>query len=181
MTFIVAISAAVALLAGMLPWPDRLSAPLAIVLAALAGPLTALLVSDVRIVPAAVLAIVVASIIAAFRRLRTLTLPLIASPALNVADVVSEGSGEGALEGASDAVASASDTAVTGAALAPKSARLQAAGPQARRPGQSARQLLRWPPSCPSAPLCTSWRKFSCLKRLTRASEGPIADPRARQ
>lgn len=120
MTFIVAISAAVALLAGMLPWPDRLSAPLAIVLAALAGPLTALLVSDVRIVPAAVLAIVVASIIAAFRRLRTLTLPLIASPALNVADVVNEGSGEGALEGASDAVARASDTAVTGAALAPE-------------------------------------------------------------
>lgn len=119
MTFIVAISAAVALLAGMLPWPDRMSAPLAIVLAVLAGPLTALLVSDVRIVPAAVLAIVVAAIIAAFRRLRTLTLPLIASPALNVADLVSEANGEGALQGASDAALSASGTAVTGAALAP--------------------------------------------------------------
>ncbi|MET4003225.1 MULTISPECIES: permease [Arthrobacter] len=72
MTAIVAISAAVALLAGMLPWPDRVAAPLAIILAVLAGPLAALVFSDVRIVPAAVLAIVVASIIAAFRRLRTL-------------------------------------------------------------------------------------------------------------
>lgn len=81
MNLIVAISAAVALLAGMLPWPDRVNAPLAIVLAVLAGPLAALLFSDVRIVPAAVLAAVVASVIAAFRRLRTLAGPLGASAA----------------------------------------------------------------------------------------------------
>lgn len=81
MTLIVAISAAVALLAGMLPWPDRVNAPLAIVLAVLAGPLAALPFSDVRIVPAAVLAAVVASVIAAFRRLRTLAGPLGASAA----------------------------------------------------------------------------------------------------
>ncbi|MHA7175386.1 hypothetical protein ACX80D_01905 [Arthrobacter sp. Sr24] len=76
MTLIVAISAAAALLAGMLPWPDRVNAPLAIVLAVLAGTLAALLFSDLRIVPAGVLAAVVASVIAAFRRLRTLAAPL---------------------------------------------------------------------------------------------------------
>lgn len=79
MTLIVAIGAAVALLAGMLSWPDRVIAPLAIVLAVLTGPLAALLFSDLRIVPAAVLAAVVASVIAAFRRLRTLATPLGAS------------------------------------------------------------------------------------------------------
>ena len=73
MTLITAISAAVALLAGMLPWPDRVGAPLAIVLAALAGPLAALVFSDLRIVPAAVLGALVAAVIASFHRLRTLT------------------------------------------------------------------------------------------------------------
>ncbi|MHA7268236.1 permease [Arthrobacter sp. HLT1-20] len=73
MTLIVAISTAVALMVGMLPWPDRVVAPLAIVLAALAGPLAALMFSDVRIVPAVVLGVLVAAIVAAFRRLRTLT------------------------------------------------------------------------------------------------------------
>jgi hypothetical protein len=46
---------------------------LAIVLAALAGPLAALMFSDVRIVPAIVLGALVAAVVAAFRRLRTLT------------------------------------------------------------------------------------------------------------
>lgn len=73
MTLIVAISTAVALMVGMLPWPDRVVAPLAIVLAALAGPLAALMFSDVRIVPATVLGVLVAAVVAAFRRLRTLT------------------------------------------------------------------------------------------------------------
>lgn len=72
MTLIVAISAAVALLVGMLSWPDRVLAPLSIVLAALAGPLAALLFSDVRIVPAAILGVLVGAVIAGFRRLRTL-------------------------------------------------------------------------------------------------------------
>lgn len=82
MTLIVAISAVMALLAGMLPWPDRTAAPLAIILAALAGPLAALLFSDVRILPAAVLGVVVAAVIAAFRRMRTLA----AAPAAPSAD-----------------------------------------------------------------------------------------------
>lgn len=81
MTLIVGISAAMALLAGMLPWPDRAAAPLAIVLAGLAGPLAALLFSDVRILPAAVLGVVVAAVMAAFRRLRTLAAPLAAAAA----------------------------------------------------------------------------------------------------
>ena len=75
MTLIVAISAAVALLAGMLPWPDRVLAPLTIALAVLAGPLAALLFSDVRIVPAAILGALVGAVIAASHRLRTLTGP----------------------------------------------------------------------------------------------------------
>jgi hypothetical protein len=75
MTLIVAISAAIAILAAMLPWPDRAVAPLAIGLAALAGPLAALLFSDVRIVPAMVLGLISGAVIAAFRRLRTLSLP----------------------------------------------------------------------------------------------------------
>lgn len=114
MTFIVAVSAAVALLVGMLPWPDRLSAPLAVVLAALAGPLTALLFSDVRIVPAAILAIVVAAVIAAFRRLRTLTAPLTASAAPSNAGFVSDENGEGAL-------VSTSEDALVDASSAPES------------------------------------------------------------
>ncbi|ALE93007.1 permease [Arthrobacter alpinus] len=75
MTLIVAISAAVALLAGTLPWPDRVAAPLAIVLGALSGPLAALLFSDLRIVPAVILGALVAAVIASFRRLRTLAGP----------------------------------------------------------------------------------------------------------
>jgi hypothetical protein len=76
MTAITAISAAVALVVGMLPWPDRVVAPLAIVLSALAGPLAAILFSDVRIIPAAVLGALMAAVIAGFHRLRTLTGPM---------------------------------------------------------------------------------------------------------
>ncbi len=76
MTLITVISAAVALAVGMLPWPDRALAPLAVVLSALAGPLAALLFSDLRIIPAAVLGALVAAVIASFRRLRTLTRPV---------------------------------------------------------------------------------------------------------
>lgn len=73
MTLIVAISAAVAIAVGMLPWPDRVLAPLAIVLAALAGPLAALIFSDVRVMQAAVLGVLVGAVMAAFRQLRTLS------------------------------------------------------------------------------------------------------------
>lgn len=76
MSMIVAISAVVAMVVGMLPWPDRVAAPLGIVLAALAGPLAALVFSDLRILPAAVLGALVAAFIASFHRLRTLGGPL---------------------------------------------------------------------------------------------------------
>lgn len=75
MSTFISISAAVALLIGMLPWPDRVNAPLAIVLAGLAGPLAATLVSDVRIVPAAIIGVLIGAVIASFRSLRTLTGP----------------------------------------------------------------------------------------------------------
>lgn len=75
MTLIVAASTTVAIVVGMLSWPDRVLAPLTIALAALSGPLAALLFSDVRIVPAAVLGLIVGAVIAAFRRLRTLAGP----------------------------------------------------------------------------------------------------------
>ncbi|MCQ9164564.1 MULTISPECIES: permease [unclassified Arthrobacter] len=76
MTVVAATGAGVALVIGMLPWPDRVLAPLAIVLAALAGPLAALLVSELRIVPAAVIGALVAAVIASFHRLRTLSGPV---------------------------------------------------------------------------------------------------------
>ena len=50
--------------------PHRI--PLALLALLLAGPLAALLFSDVRIVPAAVLGVLVGAVIAGFRRLRTL-------------------------------------------------------------------------------------------------------------
>lgn len=75
MTLIVGISAVVALLAGMLPLPERAVAPLAIGLAGLAGPLAALLFSDVRILPAMALGVLAGAVIAAFHRLRTLANP----------------------------------------------------------------------------------------------------------
>lgn len=68
---ITGISALVALLVGMIRWPDRVVAPLAIVLSALAGPLAALLFSDVRILPAAVIGALMAAVIVSFRRLHT--------------------------------------------------------------------------------------------------------------
>jgi hypothetical protein len=72
MTLITAISAVVALLVGMIRWPDRIIAPLAVVLAALAGPLAALLFSEVHVVPAAVIGALMAAVIVSFRRLGTL-------------------------------------------------------------------------------------------------------------
>lgn len=75
LTLIIAISTAVALLVGTINWPDRVLAPLAIALAALAGPLAALLFSDVRVVPAAILGLLAGAVITSFRRLRTLAGP----------------------------------------------------------------------------------------------------------
>lgn len=73
MTLITVVSAGVAILVGLLPWPDRVNAPLAIGLAALTGSLAALLFSDLRILPALVIGVLVGAVIAAFHRLRTLS------------------------------------------------------------------------------------------------------------
>jgi len=72
MLLVAAISAAVALLAGLIRWPDRIVAPLGIVLAGLAGPLAGLVLSDVAVLPAAIFGVVVGAVLVSFRRLVTL-------------------------------------------------------------------------------------------------------------
>ncbi|MCZ2402124.1 permease [Paenarthrobacter sp. Z7-10] len=75
MMLITGLSAAVALLVGLIRWPDRVIAPLAVGLAALTGPMAALLFSDVRIVPAAIIGAVVAAVLMSFRHLAGLAGP----------------------------------------------------------------------------------------------------------
>ena len=63
------ISIVVAALACLLPFPDRLAGPVAVVLAALAGPLGALLLTDVPALPAAVVGVACGVVLAGSRRL----------------------------------------------------------------------------------------------------------------
>lgn len=86
MTWIAGLSAVVVLLLGMIRWPDRIIAPLGLVLGGLAGPLAALLFSDVHILPAAVIGLVIAAVLLSFRRLAS-----IASPLGNVAGSIAMG------------------------------------------------------------------------------------------
>ena len=72
MLLVAAISAAVALLTGLIRWPDSIVAPLGTVLAGLAGPLAGLVLSDIAVLPAAVFGVVVGAVLASFRRLATL-------------------------------------------------------------------------------------------------------------
>lgn len=72
MLLVAAISAAVALLAGLIRWPDSVVAPLGIVMAGLAGPLAGLVLSDIAVLPAAIFGVVVGAVLASFRRLATL-------------------------------------------------------------------------------------------------------------
>jgi hypothetical protein len=77
MLLVAGVSAAVALLASLIRWPDRIIAPLGIVLAGLAGPLAGLVFSDIAVLPAAVFGVVVGAVLVSFRRLVTLRgLPL---------------------------------------------------------------------------------------------------------
>lgn len=69
MFLVAAVSAAIALLAGLIRWPDRVVAPLGIAGAGLAGPLAGLVFSDIAVVPAAVAGIVVGAVLVSFRRL----------------------------------------------------------------------------------------------------------------
>lgn len=94
MTLITGAAALVALLVGMIRWPDRVVAPLGLVLAALAGPLAALLFSEIRVIPAAVVGVVVAAVVLSFRRLGMLAGTPRSVPgalAMGVAPVVSLG------------------------------------------------------------------------------------------
>lgn len=72
LTLITGASAVVVLLLSVLPWPDRIIAPLGLVLGTLAGPLIAIAFSDVHILPAAVIGFVVAAILLSFRRLSSI-------------------------------------------------------------------------------------------------------------
>jgi hypothetical protein len=72
MMLVAAISSAVALLAGLIRWPDTIVAPLGIALAGLAGPLAGLVFSDIAVLPAAIFGVVVGAVLASFRRLVTL-------------------------------------------------------------------------------------------------------------
>lgn len=69
MVLVAAISAAMALLAGLIRWPDRVVAPLGVVAAGLAGPLAGLVFSDIAVIPAAVVGVVVGAVLMSFRRL----------------------------------------------------------------------------------------------------------------
>ncbi|WP_427129703.1 permease [Pseudarthrobacter sp. S9] len=69
MFLVAAISAAIALLAGLIRWPDRVVAPLGVVGAGLAGPLAGLVFSDIAVIPAAVAGGVVGAVLVSFRRL----------------------------------------------------------------------------------------------------------------
>lgn len=69
MLLVAAISAGVALVTGLIRWPDRIVAPLGIVLAGLAAPLAGLVFTNIAVVPAAVVGVVIGSVLLSFRRL----------------------------------------------------------------------------------------------------------------
>lgn len=95
MLLVAAISAAVALLTGLIRWPDSIVAPLGIVLAGLAGPLAGLVLSDIAVLPAAVFGVVVGAVLASFRRLATLRgapLNILAAVSMGLAPVSAVGS-----------------------------------------------------------------------------------------
>jgi len=72
MVLVAGLSAAVALLVGIIRWPDRIVAPLGVVMAALMGPLAGLVFSDIAVLPAALVGVVVGSVLVSFRRMTTL-------------------------------------------------------------------------------------------------------------
>ena len=69
MLLVAAISAAIALLAGLIRWPDRVVAPLGVIGAGLAGPLAGLVFSDIAVLPAVIVGVVVGAVLVSFRRL----------------------------------------------------------------------------------------------------------------
>lgn len=69
MLLVAGISAAFALLSGLIRWPDRIVAPLGIVLAGLSAPLAGLIFSNIAVIPAAVVGTVVGAVLVSLRRL----------------------------------------------------------------------------------------------------------------
>ncbi|WP_245828016.1 permease [Sinomonas mesophila] len=82
MLLVAGISTVVALLVGMIRWPDTLVAPLAIAFAGLAAPLAGLVLGDVAVVPAAVAGLAIGAVLAAFRRLNSMRPSRLAPPGL---------------------------------------------------------------------------------------------------
>ncbi|MGR0158975.1 permease [Paenarthrobacter nitroguajacolicus] len=72
MVLVAGLSAAVALLVGIIRWPDRIVAPLGVVMAGLMGPLAGLVFSDIAVLPAALVGVVIGSVLVCFRRMTTL-------------------------------------------------------------------------------------------------------------
>ncbi|WP_298254770.1 hypothetical protein [uncultured Arthrobacter sp.] len=94
MTLVTGVSILVAIAVSLLPFPDRLIAPAAVALAALAGPLGALLFTDVPALAAAVVGLVCGAVIAATRRLlvaRGTPLPVLAAVSAGLTPVLAVG------------------------------------------------------------------------------------------
>lgn len=72
MVLVAGLSAAVAVAAGLIRWPDRIVAPVGIVAAGLVAPLAGLVWSDIAVGPAAVVGVVMGSVLVSFRRMVTL-------------------------------------------------------------------------------------------------------------
>ncbi|GHG58724.1 hypothetical protein GCM10012320_32530 [Sinomonas cellulolyticus] len=71
MLLVAAISTVVAVLIGMIRWPDTIVAPLAIVFAGLAAPLAGLVLADIKLLPATLAGVVIGAVLAAFRALNS--------------------------------------------------------------------------------------------------------------
>nr|WP_254455108.1 permease [Paenarthrobacter ureafaciens] len=72
MVLVAGLSAAVALLVGIIRWPDRIVAPLGVVMAGLMAPLAGLVFSDIAVLPAALVGVATGSVLVCFRRMVTL-------------------------------------------------------------------------------------------------------------
>ncbi|MCB5292928.1 permease [Arthrobacter sp. SO3] len=95
MLLVAAISASIALLAGLIRWPDRIVAPLGVIGAGLAGPLAGLVFSDIAVLPAAIVGVVVGAVLVSFRRLviiRGESLSFAAALGIGLAPVAAVGS-----------------------------------------------------------------------------------------
>ena len=71
MLLVAAISTVVALLIGMIRWPDTIVGPLAIVFSGLAAPLAGLVFTDIAVLPATIAGVVIGVVLAAFRALNS--------------------------------------------------------------------------------------------------------------